>query len=311
MSTDPEALRAVVIGALNVDLKCLPDGPLSAGTSTPGRVRLSAGGVARNIAHNLAGHGVEVHMAGRVGRDGLAADLLGRTIAAGVDVGLVAPWDGATDAYVALIDGAGELIGAVVESGAVESIDPSDIDVLAELITTADLVVLDCNLTGAALGRALRLGAAGRARVCVDCVSVEKATRLSEALEGGARVDLVWCNRAELGTLTGLPVGDADELTRAAAHLVAGGVGALLVGLGADGAVVATDSGCTPIPAAGGPVRDVTGAGDAAVAATLAALGRGADLLTAARVGQEASARAIGTLETVAEGGPPSGGGRL
>ena len=44
----------VVVGGANMDISGRPDAPLVAQDSNPGKVRLSPGGVARNIAHNLA-----------------------------------------------------------------------------------------------------------------------------------------------------------------------------------------------------------------------------------------------------------------
>ena len=43
-----------VIGSANMDIGGYPEGPLAAGDSNPGRVRLSVGGVGCNIARNLA-----------------------------------------------------------------------------------------------------------------------------------------------------------------------------------------------------------------------------------------------------------------
>ena len=44
----------VVIGAANIDIGGTPYKPLIPGDSNPGVIRMSYGGVGRNIAHNLS-----------------------------------------------------------------------------------------------------------------------------------------------------------------------------------------------------------------------------------------------------------------
>ena len=51
-----------VIGSVNMDIGGYSHGPLTAGDSNPGRVRLSVGGVGCNIARNLALLGAKVYL---------------------------------------------------------------------------------------------------------------------------------------------------------------------------------------------------------------------------------------------------------
>ena len=53
-------MRFLVIGGANADITATTTKPFVAGDSNPGTIRLTAGGVARNIAHNLALLGDEV-----------------------------------------------------------------------------------------------------------------------------------------------------------------------------------------------------------------------------------------------------------
>ena len=52
---------AAVVGGVNVDIGGQSYAPLVARDSNPGRVRISLGGVGRNIAHNMSLLGVDVH----------------------------------------------------------------------------------------------------------------------------------------------------------------------------------------------------------------------------------------------------------
>ena len=50
----------VVVGGVNLDIGGRPHGELVAADSNPGQVRMSLGGVGRNIAHNMALMGLDV-----------------------------------------------------------------------------------------------------------------------------------------------------------------------------------------------------------------------------------------------------------
>ena len=60
---------AAVVGGVNLDIGGQSDGPLVPGDSNPGRVRISLGGVGRNIAHNMALLGLDVRFLTAFGDD--------------------------------------------------------------------------------------------------------------------------------------------------------------------------------------------------------------------------------------------------
>lgn len=91
--------------------------------------------------------------------------------------------------------------------------------------------------------------------------------------------DLIKPNHAELAELVGRPLTSLGEVLGAARELRAAGVGAVLVSLGAGGALLVDADGeyhADSLPVA---VRSTVGAGDAALAGFLAAGGAGPDAL--------------------------------
>lgn len=112
------------------------------------------------------------------------------------------------------------------------------------------------------VGRAHEAGA----RVAID----SSGTALVEALRAGP--DLAKPNLEELRELTGRPVKTLGEAIDAAAELVAGGVGTVLVSLGADGALLVDGDG-PPLHAhlEVTEPRSTVGAGDATLAGYLVA----------------------------------------
>ena len=82
-------VSAVVIGGANMDVKARSGRPVVAGTSNPGHVVRSPGGVGRNVAENLARLGTPTVLVAAVGSDAVGDELLAATSAAGVDVTFV------------------------------------------------------------------------------------------------------------------------------------------------------------------------------------------------------------------------------
>jgi len=69
--------RVLVVGAAGVDIKVQPrTETVELAGSNPGTIRWSWGGVARNMAENLARLGAEVHLITAVGDDGWGHALL-------------------------------------------------------------------------------------------------------------------------------------------------------------------------------------------------------------------------------------------
>ncbi|MDP2775936.1 MAG: PfkB family carbohydrate kinase, partial [Nocardioides sp.] len=78
-------MTVVVVGGANVDLKARTTAAVVAGTSNPGTVATSPGGVGRNIAENLARLGTSTVLVAAVGSDQFGDGLLDVTADAGVD----------------------------------------------------------------------------------------------------------------------------------------------------------------------------------------------------------------------------------
>jgi pseudouridine kinase len=286
------ATSVVVLGGANVDLKARSRAVIERGTSNPGTAALSAGGVGRNVAENLARLGTATALLTVVGTDPLGDDLLATTVAAGVDIGSVLRRDIPTGTYTAVLDHDGELAVAVADMEAVESLTPADVTAEAARIAAADLLVLDGNLLPATAVAAFDIAARAGVRVVVDPVSVPKSRRLARALR--RPVFLLTPNADELRGLTGLA---AREEAVAALH--AQGAELVWLRLGGAGSLLSTADGSTALDTAAGEVVDVTGAGDAMLGAFCHFLLAGCEPVEAARLGHEAAALTVASPATV------------
>lgn len=265
-----EDRAAVVIGGANIDVKARSAAAIAPATSNPGSVSSSVGGVGRNVAENLARLGTPTHLLTVVGTDAFGERLLRDTGAAGVLLDHVVRSDVATGTYVAVLDDDGELVTAVSDMAACDEIDGNVVRAARPLITHAGLVVVDGNLDPGAVGAVLDLAAAADLDVIVDPVSDAKASRLADALDPARPVFTLTPNRSELAALTGSPTRTSRQLATAAAVLHGRGVRNVWVSLGRRGSVLFREGQAPwrtdPVPALE-PIVDVTGAGDAMVAA--------------------------------------------
>ncbi len=95
----------VVVGTINMDIRGMADIRYPQSASHPGTIHCSAGGVGRNIAHNLALLGRDVHLLSVIGDDFYGEMLLEETRRAGVNVsGCVRLHGQSTSTYLAIAE---------------------------------------------------------------------------------------------------------------------------------------------------------------------------------------------------------------
>lgn len=293
----------VVVGGANLDLKCRLGGPTVMHTSNPGHVSSAPGGVARNVAENLARLGVPVHLIAAIGPDAAGERLLQDTARAGVQLEAVLRTQAPTGSYTAVLDAAGELVIAIADMGATEALTPDHLRVWSHLLLGASHLILDGNLPQETLEYALGAASGGGVPVTLEPVSVPKAARLAGLLDPARPVFCLTPNQAELEVLAGQALGSDAGLKRAARTLHARGVRHVWVRLGARGSLLSSQEGAAPsqtfLPALPAQVQDVTGAGDAMLAGFIAALLAGASPLEAACQGHAAAALTVESPHTV------------
>jgi len=170
-------LRALVIGASLVDLMGTSRNSLIKNDSNPGNISITSGGVGRNIAHNLALLGVEVHLITVVGDDVFGTILLQHCKNAGIQVSnsLIIP--GVSSAvYLAINNPSGDLEIAISDTEILEKITPEFLATHSEFIHQFDIIVLDTNVSSAVL-EYICLHYSHK-KIFVDLVSTTKAKKI-------------------------------------------------------------------------------------------------------------------------------------
>jgi sugar/nucleoside kinase (ribokinase family) len=275
-------LTFTCVGAAHWDLIGRTRAPLPPGADVPGTVTRQPGGVAQNVARALAALGRPVRLVAAIGRDSpgdaLAADLAD----AGVDCAWLFRHEGPTDTYLAIETADGALHAAIADCAGLDRAGPA---LLAPLRAAGwpGPIVADGNLAPPLLAAI----AASGAPVAFVPASPKKLAALAPALNGPLTLYL---NRAEAEALCNRPFPDSRA---AALAVLARGPAAAIVTDGASTATFADADGLvTLVPPAVTPLS-VTGAGDAFVAAHLAARADGLGREPALAAALDAAARHI------------------
>jgi ribokinase len=284
--------KIVVIGSANTDMLIQLDRlPRPGETVLGGRFTTAAGGKGANQAVAAARAGGDVTLVARVGRDVFGEQALAGFRRDRIETRWVARDTGAPSG-VALIfvarDGENSI---AVAGGANARLSPADVQRAAGAIRAAGSVVLQLEIPLPTVEAAARLAAAAGVRVILNPAP---ARSLPDRLL--RRVSILTPNESEATALTGVTVRDADSAARAAAQLLARGVGAVVVTLGARGAVAATPEGWQRIPGFRVKAVDTTAAGDVFNGALAVALGEGRPLVAAVRFANAAAALSVTRL---------------
>lgn len=300
MSSQSETSELVlVIGASGLDVVGRLQGDLQMSTSNPALIRTSFGGVARNVAENLARLGQPVSLLSVIGKDRLGDDVLAHTRNAGVDVSAVYATDKyPTGFYMGVLNEHGARQFAFDDMRITDELTDTYLAYNEDLFEKAGLIFLDANLPDKALKTAFLLAHKYKVPVCADPTSGALAARLKPYLR---QIRLLVPNSIEAGILTGhhFEAGDREAALDAARTLVNLGVEMAFVTLAEYGLCYATSETNGHIPAIRTNVGDPTGAGDALSAAVIYALMNEIEIDDAARLGVSAASLALRYTGTV------------
>jgi len=205
--------QPIVVGGAVADLVASPaaGSTVLLRTSSPGTLRVSPGGVGRNIAEGLARLGAHPLLLADVGDDAFGDQLLSHAASlqgemgvgsyryggeggsesggeggggvggsggvCGIDVSRVLRVSGErTATYTAVMDHTSDLIAAIADMDVHRHVTPEYVrTALGSALDGAPLCVADANLSGAALQELARLAAASQTPLWLEPVSVSKA----------------------------------------------------------------------------------------------------------------------------------------
>jgi ribokinase len=283
-----------VVGSANQDMVARVQRLPAPGETLLGQeLIIAAGGKGLNQAVAAARAAARTAFVGLVGDDSAGSNLRSILSGEGVDIRAFGRAEALTGrALIAVANDGGNHI--IVVPGANSALTASYVEEHHDRIRSASVVLCQLEIPLDAVERALTLARAAGARTLLNAAPPRELDRRLLNL-----VDVVLLNEQEAAALTAMPVGSPADAEQAGHSLLELGCGAVIVTLGAAGAVLVTPERVVHQPAFPVVPVDTTGAGDAFAGGLAARLADGDDLATGLRWATAAGALAVTTLGAV------------
>ncbi|MBL8699004.1 MAG: ribokinase [Alphaproteobacteria bacterium] len=295
--------KLFILGSYITDLMMrTPRLPKRGETIFAGPFQVGPGGKGSNQAVAARRAGAAVTFATRVGDDDLGRSALRMFAAEGIDARFaVTDRDGvATGAALIMVEEGSAENMITVAIGACAHFTDAEVDAATAQLAGCDLAIFQLETNLPATLRAIDRAHAAGIRVLLNPAPVQ-------ALPDSIYPKLAYAtpNETEAASLTGIATDTDAGIAKAAAALLAKGVGTVIMTLGAKGAFVKSRDIETLVPVAPGikPV-DTTGAGDSFAGCFACAIAEGRPLLEAVRfanAGAGLSTTRIGTAPAMAQ----------
>lgn len=252
----------LVLGASIVDIFGFSTSNYRAYNSTPGKIKMSLGGVCRNIADNSARIGVNTKFLSTLGDDESGKNILEHSRKIGYDMEDSLIIKGAsTPTYLAILDENGEMVSAIADMKSLNAMTEEFIDSKSELIKNAKYVVVDSD--NPKILSYLLKNFSKDTNFILDPVSAEKAKWVKDMIKD---FHTIKPNRHEAEILAGFPIKDTDDLLKASNYFLSLGIKKVYISLDSEGIFYNNGLECGKVKALDVKVKNVTGAGDSFVA---------------------------------------------
>lgn len=285
----------LVVGAVFVDVKGFSNGTYLPEGTNVGDVQVTAGGVCRNVAENLARLGSDVRFLSMVDDNAMGRDVRDGLTALGIDTTHVLCAERGMGMWLAILDEHGDLRGSVSRQPNFEPMERY-IDAHGEaLVADCDGIVLGYDTNAAITARMLQLAEAHDLPVYGLVGNMGVILRHPEYLRRSA---CFICNENEASRLFNQPVeGMSPEvlLPLLVQESRNAGIPAMVITMGPDGSVYVDHrtGEFGRCPALSVDMVDSTGAGDAFFTGVVAALSRKLPLSRAVRAGTRLAAKTL------------------
>ncbi|GAA0069140.1 carbohydrate kinase family protein [Clostridium sardiniense] len=252
----------LVIGASIVDILGFTRNIYKGKDSNPGNIKISLGGVCRNISENLARVGVNTKFISIIGDDENGRNILSHSKMVGYDMeeSLILE-GGCTPTYMAILDHTGDMVSAVVDMESLDEMDTDFIDSKKETISNAEYTILDAD--DAEMLEYILTTYKGKTKFVLDPVSAAKAEKIKHLIK---YFHTIKPNRYEAEILCGFPIKTKEDLDKAGDYFLSQGVENVFISLDADGIYYMNNEETGKIKAKNVTVKNTTGAGDSFVA---------------------------------------------
>lgn len=291
----------VVVGVVFLDIKGFPFFKYDAVGTNLGNVLMTHGGVARNVAENMANLGAEVEFVTMLDDDSLGREARLRLRGAGVKLThAVSTPDKGMGMWLAVFNEKGDLAGSVSHMPDASPIERLFDEKGEEIIRSCRGVALEIDLSEKVSERVFELAERFDKPVYAIVANMSVILRRPDFM---AQTACVILNEIEAGRLFGREIralSPEETLEAVSEAASAMGIRSIVVTMGARGAVyLDAENGLRGVcPAVPCRVVDTTGAGDAFFSAVVESLARGMRLDDAVTCGARLASMTVSTSES-------------
>ncbi|MGD1023342.1 MAG: ribokinase [Candidatus Sulfotelmatobacter sp.] len=251
--------RVAVVGSANIDLTTFADRFPKPGETIFGqRFDLGFGGKGANQAVAARLCGADVFMVARVGSDLFGPATIENFKKLGIDTIHVKQVEGLSSGVAPIFVEPNGQNRILVVKGANDAVRPADVDAAAEMLRSADCIVLQFEIPLETVYYTVEFARKHGIRCIVNPAPGQPVDM--GALNG---LDYFVPNESEAENITGIPVRNIDDAKTCASKLVSDGIRRVIITLGAKGSLLAGREGSQHVPAFAVKSIDSTGAGDA------------------------------------------------
>ena len=284
-----------IVGGANIDIQGFPYDKLIYRDSNPGKVKVSLGGVGRNIGENLARLGVPVKLISVLGSDVLSKKIIDESKIFGVDMkdSLVIEGESAST-YLSILDENGDMTLAISYMDLFDRMTVDFIKQKSHIIENALTLVIDTNIPTEVIEYIVTTFK--DKDFFLDTVSATKAKKVKDLI---GYFHTIKPNKIEAEMLSGIKIDNEDDLRRAGEYFLKRGVKRVFISLGSEGVYFDDGENSGRVKGPNIPVVNATGAGDAFMAALVYAYINDESIEESAKMGIAASMIALSHENTI------------
>ena len=252
-----------VIGGANMDIQCFPKSDLVYHDSNPGNMKLSSGGVGRNIAENMVRLGIRTKLITVLGDDLYANAIIDEAKSIGLEIEDSLFLDKTNSStYFSVLNSEGDLEIAIASMDIYDSLTENFIKKKEKIIQNSRIVVIDTNIPQELIEFIVKTYR--NTTFFLDTVSTAKAIKIKDLL---GYFHTIKPNKIEAEKLSGIKIENDKNLHDVAEYFLKKGVKNVFITLGSEG--VYYNDGKHRGKISGKKIKAVntTGAGDSFVAA--------------------------------------------
>lgn len=252
-----------IIGGANVDIQGFTYNKLTLRDSNPGQVKVSLGGVGRNIGENLVRLGINTKLLTVLGDDVYGKKILdqARIIGLNMQDSLVLSNED-TSTYLSILDEKGDMMVAVSSMSIFEKITIDFIKEKKHIIDSSKLCIMDTNIPAEVIEYIMTNHK--NTDFFLDTVSTKKAVKVKEFI---GCFHTIKPNKLEAEMLTGIKIETKGDLKKSAEYFLHKGVKRVFISLGEEGIYYNDGTLENYVTAPKIEMINSTGAGDAFIAA--------------------------------------------